>query len=502
MRAPCRAALLPLVLFLLSCSEGPELVAQPEATQVMDLVQEKFTAIKPTLDRALKLERADEGFKPILPEDLHKQAPGRWRTPGPHKLDVTLPETSSGATRITSGPVTIEVTPVGIRDVPAAVSDNSIVYPDAYPHADTFHVAEVDRVEKFILLRDERAPKKFQYEIKVLRGGGRVRQLGGVVEVLDDRGDAWIRLAKPWAVDQAGERRQLQPILRGRRLTLDLPSSLRRFPVMVDPGWLTTGSMAASYSFARLVRLASGKVLIWGSGKNAELYSHTTGTWTVTGAPAYDHNGGASALLADGRVLVIGGNTTASSSKSEVYDPATGKWSQTADLKVPMSGTTLTLLGDGTVLAAGGSINTQLFDPKAGTWKLVGMMSITRTNPSATLLANGMVLVAGGENSNQTEQQTAELYDPAKGTWTPTGTMLHRRAYHTATRLSTGEVLVVGGGSVKDSLNRSELYDPAKGTWKSVGNMAAERGSHRAVLLPSGQVMVAGGSDGSCWAKG
>jgi len=45
-------------------------------------------------------------------------------------------------------------------------------------------------VEEFVLLCDARAPQSFSYALKIVRGSGKIRKNFGVVEVLDDTGEA------------------------------------------------------------------------------------------------------------------------------------------------------------------------------------------------------------------------------------------------------------------------------------------------------------------------
>ncbi len=82
-------------------------------------------------------------------------------------------------------------------------------------------------------------------------------------------------------------------------------------------------------------------------------------------------------------------------------------------------GHTATLLADGRVLVAGGNSSTdgisasaELFDPATGSWSLTTPMPTARYYHTATLLADGRVLVAGGYNPTSGYLARAELYDP------------------------------------------------------------------------------------------
>jgi hypothetical protein len=108
--------------------------------------------------------------------------------------------------------------------------------------------------------------------------------------------------------------------------------------------------------------LADGRVLVAG-GYNAgvlataEIYSPTTGAFTVTGALRFATEGGHSAtLLTSGRVLVVGGvDDFGGLATTQIYTPATGKWTRGNDLPVERANHTAVRLADGSVFIAGGT---------------------------------------------------------------------------------------------------------------------------------------------------
>jgi N-acetylneuraminic acid mutarotase len=174
-------------------------------------------------------------------------------------------------------------------------------------------------------------------------------------------------------------------------------------------------------------------------------------------------------LLADGRVLVVGGGTPV----AEIYDPETGDWTETGSLVEERESFTSTLLPDGRVLVSGGFFRTEfqqffsrssceVYDPATGIWSLTGGLSNSRHDHTATLLRNGKVLaVAGGTAAGNlvTFVSSAELYDPETGNWTATGETIEARYTHTATLLPSGKVLVAGGNGASTS---AEVYDRAR----------------------------------------
>jgi N-acetylneuraminic acid mutarotase len=261
-----------------------------------------------------------------------------------------------------------------------------------------------------------------------------------------------------------------------------------------QPTWKPTGSLGTARNGHTGTLLANGNVLVAGGQlgnpdhhvgalNSAELYDPDTGTWSHAGnlnAARTDHT---ATLLQNGKVLVAGGSTEGynrgSLSSAELYDPAMGTWSITGNLISSDDAGPATLLFNGKVLIVGRSA--ELYDPATGTWSIAGNLN-RAGGGTATLLPNGKVLVVGFNS--------AELYDPATGTWSITGNLKAAGGGHTATLLSDGKVLVAGAGGASDS---AELYDPATGTWSITGNLNIGRESHTATLLPSGKVMVAAG---------
>jgi WD40 repeat protein len=175
-----------------------------------------------------------------------------------------------------------------------------------------------------------------------------------------------------------------------------------------------TGSMASPREFDTATLLPDGRVLILGGiGKagyltSAELYDPTTGKFSSAGktlAPLGE--GDTTTLLPDGQVLVAGGDGSSAQAQptaaAEVYDPASGRFSPTDSMMTPRAFHTATLLADGRVLLAGGendggfNSSAELYDPSSGTFSPTGSMSSARQNQVATLLADGRVLVAGGD---------------------------------------------------------------------------------------------------------
>jgi uncharacterized protein (TIGR03437 family) len=269
-------------------------------------------------------------------------------------------------------------------------------------------------------------------------------------------------------------------------------------------GWSPTGSMSVPRLNQATALLPDGKVLVLGSRgmATAEIFDPVSGAFTPTGTPLIVHGDNATAtLLNNGRVLIVGGRNQPTS--AELYDPSTGKFLATGTpLQGHGFGQTATLLGDGRVLIIGGlskagnggdttDVNSgaDIYDPVKGAFSSVGNMSTNRLQHTATLLSDGRVLVAGGNMDHNTgATNTAEIFDPAASRFTTTGSMQAPRSGHGAVRLANGTVLVAAG-----FIATAELFDPKTGTFHPTGGLSTPHDEGTTVLLSSGQVLIAGG---------
>jgi hypothetical protein len=147
----------------------------------------------------------------------------------------------------------------------------------------------------------------------------------------------------------------------------------------------------------------------------------------------------AASLLADGRVMVTGG-----------------------EFRIPIAG------GNWNV---GTSTLAEFYDPLTNAWSAGPEMGGGRLAHTATLLVDGSLLVAGGlMETGQVPGLRAdvladvELSPAAVVPWVSATPLATGRYDHTATRLQDGSVLIVGGfGAVNGGLLRSvELYRPPR----------------------------------------
>jgi N-acetylneuraminic acid mutarotase len=279
--------------------------------------------------------------------------------------------------------------------------------------------------------------------------------------------------------------------------------------------WSTSAQGVATVSNGLVTAIAAGvaQIRATSEGKTGEVaVSVTTYPWSATGSLATGRTLHTATLLADGRVLVTGGqtlDTPQSLRSSEVYNPTTGAWTATGNLTTGRTNHIAIRLQNGRVLVAGGvSVETQtrlasaeIYDPATGLWTPTGNLSAARQLAAAIMLNDGRVLAIGGSgaSSNLDPLSSTEIYNPATGQWAITGAMTVPRAGHAALLLSNGKVLVTGGarttisGTVLHS--SADLYEPSTGQWTGTGNFTTARAFHTAVLLATGRPLIVGGSN-------
>ena len=208
---------------------------------------------------------------------------------------------------------------------------------------------------------------------------------------------------------------------------------------LYDPAtgaFLQAGPYASPSRGTTATLLADGRVLLVG-GDPAQLYDPASNTFSVTDSLASAGLDGvdqqSATLLNNGRVLIAGGSNDEVApagrvAAAELYDPGTGGFTATSSMHSPRDAHAAALLPDGTVLIVGGDTGSnnqyagslasaELYDPSTGTFAAAGDMSVPRTGPQATLLRNGDVLITGGAHYGGINLffgslASAELYHP------------------------------------------------------------------------------------------
>ncbi len=304
-------------------------------------------------------------------------------------------------------------------------------------------------------------------------------------------------------------------LISGGALSTSNSGSMTNRAEIYDP---VTGvfSPAAPMNVARTshasVVLADGRVMvIGGTGQvnfsnttlsSTEIYDPVSATWSMGPALTAARSGAKAITLADGKVVVIsvtGNNTTS----TETYDPATGAFTPSGALTIARNGFEVVTLADdrlfvvgGFQLAGGFALPAEIRDPITGQWSISAPLAFGRTSLSATRLQDGRVLVAGG-SGNSPQPLAAELFDPATGAFSATGSLRVARYGHTAQLLANGSVALFGG-TATDNISHDvvEHYSVATGQWRIADYLTEQLRYHTTSLLPNGKVLLAGGYTG------
>ena len=312
-----------------------------------------------------------------------------------------------------------------------------------------------------------------------------------------------------------------------------------------------------------MVLMHNGNILVWSTGDSARVWNPATGTFILTPALFGDLHCAGQVTLADGRVMVIGGqngSTHNGIAVNALFDPYTNSWTQGASMAYDRWYPTATTLPDGRVLATSGdrpdgtrATIPEIYDPQTNSWTQLtaanrqqGLYPLTFVLPdgrlyeagtfnqtyflntatqtwtsgplntfgsdayaeSAVMYAPGKILRAGGGDPAFASAATIDLSGAtAAPQWKLINSMSFPRRRHNLVLLADGQVMAVGGTRQADSdglaVLEGEIWNPITTQWSTVAPMTEARMYHSsALLLPDGRILTAGGeADGRLHAQ-
>jgi hypothetical protein len=241
--------------------------------------------------------------------------------------------------------------------------------------------------------------------------------------------------------------------------------------------------------------------------------SYVNGTWSpIASLPAnYGPLYFASAVLADGRVIIEGGEYNFCSpvwtTLGAIYDPLANSWTS---VDPPTGWRSIgdaqsTVLADGTFMVANCCTKeTALFNAKKLTWTATGVGKATVNDEEGwTLLPNGGVLTTDAYVFEyQADGTNSEIYDPTTGTWSSAGSTIVQLwdSYLKAGRAShevgpsvlrpDGTVFFTGANG--HGPGHTAIYDSHTGAWSAGPDFPdlLDIADGPAALLPNGNVLV------------
>lgn len=238
--------------------------------------------------------------------------------------------------------------------------------------------------------------------------------------------------------------------------------------------------------------LASGKILLAGGynldclnddlSDQAEIYDPKKGTYTPAGSIMRKDQ--AATLLADGTVLVTGGrDPDTATTSTRLYRPASNDWVARAPMGTARYWHASVRLANGQVLVVGGNpgaATAELYDPATNTWKPAkAPLSNTGVSSQPVLMPDGRVFVLFISTT-----ATAQIYNPGTNTWTKAATpaQVPTPWQGAAALLPDGRLFVTSGAM-------TSLYTPSTGKWNNVYS-GVDLAASWALTLDSGDVLL------------
>ncbi len=278
-----------------------------------------------------------------------------------------------------------------------------------------------------------------------------------------------------------------------------------------DRGWTTFAELHGPRAFAQAVVLPTGEILVVGGldpnasqlvSSRSELVDPLSRRVTQLPQLLLGRVHQTASLTSGERVVVAGGverlgDAWSPVDRVDVYDVATQRWHLGAPLLEARSDHAAVTLADGRVLVIGGNQGTrplasvEAYDPASDAWSYLSPLPRPRTQHTAVRLADGRVLVAGGIDSDGGATDTTFLYDPARDAWSDGPRMDIPRIQHVAVALPDGNVLFAGGDGAASGT--SELYLAREDRFVPSGTLVDPRLVAQAAALPDGRVVLTGG---------
>jgi MYXO-CTERM domain-containing protein len=451
--------------------------------------------------------------RPFLAEGDHfvaspGAAPGTFR-PLSRPLAVAAPAGAREPVELSFGTARIAVRRRAMPAAQGELVDGAIFYGDDRRKVRSITFADGDALEEIFVVAEP--TPGLGYDLALPTGMSvRATRDPGVVEIVDAQGEPSVRVSalRAWDADGAPVAVSLAVDAHGIGVAL---RGEPRYPVAIDPSWVDAALPLKLRTFHTATLLADGRVLVVGGVSNgvidgtSELYDPKSARSVVGPALKAARGHHAATLLQDGRVLVVGGQGAGGPlDTTEIFDPKLGDFVGGPTMSHARSSPTATLLHDGRVLVVG-SDGAEVFDPTTNTFSTPGQPTASLSGVVAARLADGRVLVVGTSSGT-----VANLFDPTAnggvGAFTATGApSTFDPGNGTLTLLRDGRALIVGGcpcfsvGGPTGSSNHAELFDPSAGggvgAFVPTGNATSARLGHTATLLPNGQVLLAGELD-------
>jgi chitodextrinase len=190
-----------------------------------------------------------------------------------------------------------------------------------------------------------------------------------------------------------------------------------------------------------------------------------------------------SALLPTGRVLLFQGDFS-SGGQQYVLDPQTGSVAHVPDAAADLFCAGQAVLADGRVLVVGGTSteggfgvpDITAFNWQSETWSALAPMQFPRWYATATTLSDGKVLVTSGSNRDINDLvPIPELYSPNTNKWQSLTAASHTMPFYPFIyQLPDGRIAHLGGSEFPTP---TEVLDLSTNQWTTIDNRLIDGGS-------------------------
>jgi N-acetylneuraminic acid mutarotase len=274
------------------------------------------------------------------------------------------------------------------------------------------------------------------------------------------------------------------------------------FSQTIKGSWQSITSMPTARWFPGTT-VFDGKIYVIGGNASAtssslsvvEVYNPSSDSWENK-TPIPTPRSQVSACTLNGKIYVIGGSSGPSSwtpvQDVYIYDPAADSWSKGANMPNPRTEMSLVAVQDkiyaigGITGASAGSKSVDIYTPATDTWsKGADMPSARGTMPACEL--DGKIYVFGGSNggaSNWNHYATLEVYDIASDSWSTKKPMPESRSHLTGCVLNN-KIFALGGTQVNQNMSYATMfsYNPETDNWESEPSMITAREAFKSVVV-------------------
>lgn len=276
-------------------------------------------------------------------------------------------------------------------------------------------------------------------------------------------------------------------VIGDRQHAATAPTALR-YDIASD-SWTTLPSPPGSHDKrAASAQLADGRVVLVGGGSAAvDVWDPATSSWSQLPAMSTVRSEAVAVGVADGRLLVVSEGASYQTT-AEIYDPATGLWTATPAPGSYAKPGAAGQLGNGRVLMlSSGFYYADLWDPATGVWTRAANVPGSGFEPGLAISGNTAVVV--GKDGTTEDNRDAWRYQESTNTWVALPDTIARRYRSSAVTLSNGDILVVGGAGAEFS---AEVLDVDTWTWSGTGRLSSPHVDAGLVAVGDGAYVVGG----------